>query len=193
MPFNPAPETITAEALAPQRATERQIGFICRLLDEKDVAPKDGKTIADLKQEAATCTKARASNWITKLMSLPNKPAAAPTPKGQNMPAHLADVPAGRYAVGIKGVLGFYHVQTPTEGRWAGYTFVKQQASDDLHPVKGERKYEVLRTIAATGPETASKRYGLELGKCGVCGRTLTDADSRAKGIGPVCADKQGW
>jgi hypothetical protein len=33
-------------------------------------------------------------------------------------------------------------------------------------------------------------RYGMLIGKCGVCGRTLTDEESRANGIGPVCAER---
>jgi hypothetical protein len=86
----------------------------------------------------------------------------------------------------------FYRVDRPTEGRWAGRTFVKVQASDDLHPVRGTAARAVLEAIAVD-PKAAMLRYGLELGHCGKCGRTLTDEDSRAAGIGPVCASKLGW
>ena len=107
-------------------------------------------------------------------------------------PAPAIDVPAGRYAVEIDGVLGFFKVDCPTEGRWAGYVFVKQMASDTEYPVRGTRRGVVLDAIAVD-PQAASVRYGREIGACGVCGRTLTDEDSRARGIGPVCADKMGW
>ena len=30
-------------------------------------------------------------------------------------------------------------------------------------------------------------------GSCGHCGRTLTNEESRARGIGPICAGKMGW
>ena len=107
-------------------------------------------------------------------------------------PAPAIDVPAGRYAVEIDGRLGFFKVDCPTEGRWAGYVFVKQMASDTEYPVRGARRGVVLDAIAAD-PQAASLRYGREIGACGVCGRTLTDEDSRARGIGPICADKMGW
>ena len=96
---------------------------------------------------------------------------------------------AGRYAVEMDGQLRFFHVDRPTEGRWAGYVFVSQQAGDDLYPVKGHARARVLLAISVD-PAAASRRYGRELGVCGVCGRTLTDPESRAAGIGPVCAGR---
>ena len=90
---------------------------------------------------------------------------------------------------GAEGQLRFYHVDRPTEGRWAGYVFVSQQAGDDLYPVKGHARARVLLAISVD-PAAASRRYGRELGVCGVCGRTLTDPESRAAGIGPVCAGR---
>ena len=77
-------------------------------------------------------------------------------------------------------------------GRGAGFVFIKQMASDTEYPVRGTRRGVVFDAIAAD-PQAASVRYGREIGACGVCGRTLTDEDSRARGIGPICADKMGW
>lgn len=102
-------------------------------------------------------------------------------------------VPEGRYAIDFEGQLRFFKVDRPAEGRWAGYVFVKEQAGDDLYPVRGPRRDRVLTAIAAADPVAATLRYGLELGKCGVCGRTLTDPESRAAGIGPICAQRRGW
>lgn len=108
-------------------------------------------------------------------------------------PALIAPkVPSGRYAIDVDGTIKFFKVDCPTEGPWAGRTFVKIQASDDLHPLRGEAAKAVLILIAKD-PKAASLLYGRELGHCGICGRTLTDEDSRARGIGPVCADKVGW
>lgn len=101
-----------------------------------------------------------------------------------------AKVPAGRYAIETPGGLRFYQVDKPTKGNWKGWTFVKVQASDDLFPVRSvAQRTEILGAIAAD-PMTASVRYGKELGACGVCGRTLTDAASIARGIGPICESK---
>lgn len=97
--------------------------------------------------------------------------------------------PAGRYAVEINDVLKFLKVDIPTEGRWKGFTFVKVQASDDLYPVKGALRELALDAIAED-PREAMLRYGREIGRCGHCGRTLTDAESRAYGIGPICRQK---
>lgn len=106
-----------------------------------------------------------------------------------------AEVPEGRYAIkGEDHVVRFYKVDRPTEGRWAGYVFVKIQASDELHNLRSKASREdVLRRIAEAGVEESMRLYGLELGKCGHCGRTLTDEESRAYGIGPKCRAKMGF
>ena len=103
----------------------------------------------------------------------------------------LNDVPAGRYALDNgNGSVRFYRVDRPTEGRWAGYTFVKVQASDEEFNVKNRQERESILARIAVDPAASSKLYGIELGVCGVCGRTLTNDESRAAGIGPVCAAK---
>lgn len=106
-----------------------------------------------------------------------------------------ADVPEGRYAVtGEDGTTKFYRVDVPTEGRWAGYTFVERQAGDDLFKVRNrDERNSILAKIAADGIEAAMLRYGRELGHCGHCGRTLTNPDSLERGIGPICAAKMGF
>lgn len=113
-------------------------------------------------------------------------PAATATPA-----APAVDVPAGRYAVatedGATNALAFYKVDRPTEGRWAGYTFVKLIVSDDEQRLSRAASQAVLAKIAEAGPAEASALYGHEIGSCGVCGRTLTNDESRARGIGPVC------
>jgi len=161
-------------------ASPKAIGYARALLETRQVpeawlpAAEDALTQGDAR---------RVSTLIDALKPLPWK--ALPDVIGKAL-----DVPAGRYAVATEaGPLGFYRVSRPTEGRWAGRTFVTVQASDDEHPVRGLAATAVLGKIAAD-PEGASTTYGRELGVCGVCGRTLTDEASRAAGIGPVCAAK---
>lgn len=104
------------------------------------------------------------------------------------------EVPAGGYAIGNGKEVRFYKIKKPTEGRWAGYTFIEIQASDDLFPVKNPvKRHEVLTAITGQGVQKSMERYGQELGKCGHCERTLTNDESRARGIGPICAGKMGW
>lgn len=127
-------------------------------------------------------TLAQMRRFLDTMMALPRVTAAT-----------AITVPAGRYAVeNAAGELRFYMVSTPTEGKWAGMTFVKVLAGDDTHNVRGPAAKTIINQIAAN-PEYASRRYGQEIGSCGVCGRTLTDAASRAAGIGPVCQAKMDW
>ena len=84
-------------------------------------------------------------------------------------------VPAGRYALVENGTVKFYKVDRPTEGRWAGYVFLKQQAGDEFHKVFGTHRREYILEAIAADVRGATERYGRELGVCGVCGRTLTD------------------
>lgn len=107
----------------------------------------------------------------------------------------LADqIPAGRYAIRQNEVIKFYKITKPTEGKWTGFTFIEVQASDDFHPVRNlASRIGVLSEIVSAGVKESTLLYGTELGVCGVCSRTLTDEDSRAFGVGPVCRNKLGW
>ena len=46
---------------------------------------------------------------------------------------------------------------------------------------------------AAADPEAAATAYGQAYGRCSCCGRTLTNAESIARAIGPICAERFGW
>lgn len=174
-------------------ASEAQVNFIQGLVRTKDT---DRLSDAQLKWLESNMDKleqltggrdGQASRIITALKALPNRPA-------QQVAKGLA-VPNGRYAVTESDdVLRFYKVNTPTEGKWAGFTFVEIQASDELFPLKGDaaRKSRVLALIAAD-PKEAMLRYGQEIGHCGHCGRTLTNPLSRERGIGPICAARMEW
>ena len=50
---------------------------------------------------------------------------------------------------------------------------------------------DFLQELAAD-PETFAQQYGQETGECGMCGRTLTDPESIARGIGPICMERFG-
>lgn len=103
----------------------------------------------------------------------------------------LPTVPAGRYALRTDGVVKFYVLDRPETGRWAGYVFLNAQASDEKYPIKNPTtKNEILRRIAED-IEGSQMLYGVELGRCYRCGRTLTDETSRALGIGPDCRTKR--
>jgi Family of unknown function (DUF6011) len=85
----------------------------------------------------------------------------------------------------------FYHVSKGKEGTpWEGYTFVESRGGDFLYKVRSmDERIAILEEIAKD-PVTAMNEYGMRLGVCGCCGRTLTARDSRLRGIGPICAAK---
>ena len=180
--------------------TEKQVRFLRSLLAERaGVEAAEAIRVAlNVSREAGTLSKRDVSKAIDALLQIA-RPAAPIAPFEKTEPtaprrqvAPLPEVPEGRYALRVDGVVKFYVVDQPTEGKWAGWTFVKVQASDDLFPVKGEARRPILEAIAQD-PAAAAALYGHELGVCGVCNRTLTDEESRARGIGPVCAQKRGW
>lgn len=46
--------------------------------------------------------------------------------------------------------------------------------------------------VIEADPIAALSAHGLATGSCGCCGRELTDPESIARGIGPICADRLG-
>lgn len=111
-------------------------------------------------------------------------------------------LPAGRYAVPIvvdKVLLGYaqYERVAPKEtkrGKVGKHRFrVGQLVARPGH----EQRRELLRTTAAelladiqtllTDPDRYRQLWGTYSGKCGWCGRRLTDPESRLLGVGPDC------
>ena len=196
-------------------ATDAQFKFIRALLCEKNTATLSVKYIVRiteiLKGEGAPLTRKGATALIDTLLALPKldspitsadgathnvieygDPFAEPTNTPDQAVVVAPVVPEGRYAVRAGDDIHFYKVDCPTEGRWAGYVFVKLLASDEEIRIGKDRRDKVLAEIALD-PKAAAILYGHEIGRCGMCGRKLTNKASREAGIGPVCATKSGW
>ncbi|MDE2103954.1 MAG: hypothetical protein KGL39_42350 [Patescibacteria group bacterium] len=47
--------------------------------------------------------------------------------------------------------------------------------------------------VVASDPHAAARAYGQRTGQCACCGRELTNGESIALNIGPICRDKYGW
>lgn len=154
--------------------------------------------LSDRQVEVVLASKQREAAWAAERAAKP-----APAQTGIN----LTDLPIGRtYAAvendsdGITFMVIDHIGDTDRFGnpsKWAGWVFVKQQVSDDLTKMGSQRPGQTYTGMWPTlvqkvldDPMGAVARYGLELGKCGVCGRTLTDEESRRDGIGPVCKAK---
>jgi Family of unknown function (DUF6011) len=97
-------------------------------------------------------------------------------------------VPEGRYAIdwGTDGAedIKFYQIK---QGK------LYAQASAELWPINNLDQVNKALEVIKADPKGASILYGLKLGVCGICGRTLTNQESRDLGIGPICAKKMGW
>lgn len=107
--------------------------------------------------------------------------------------SRYSNIPDGAYSITYNGHVKFFRVRSPKSGKWAGFTFVDVQAGDDFYPVKARNLRTLALDLIAADPAAASAAYGHLIGRCGICGRTLTNEESRAAGIGPVCAGRQGW
>lgn len=184
-------------------ATEKQLNFIAALAGERP--DYFGRTfelaIQEIKAAVGFLPRKTASEIIENLLAQPReaRPVVTEPVKGDGL--DLRHVPSGHYAVRTDdGVVKFFKIDNLDKGKWAGWVFVKAQASDDFFKTGAQRpgcayrggQADLLTRIAAD-PQAACALYGHEIGVCGICGRTLTDEESRARGVGPVCAGKYGW
>lgn len=187
----PAPVATVRHTANVKLASKAQFDFIKSLVTERELEAHIASTVEYMRGRAVKgeMTSREASGLIDVLLTQPKK-VVAPTPSPAPEAASPV-VPDGRYALRTDddGV-DFFRVESPTTGRWVGRTFVSVQASDELYPLRNQGQRDGILARIAEDVKGASALYGQELGQCGVCGRTLTDDVSRARGIGPVCNDK---
>jgi hypothetical protein len=165
-------------------ATERQAEFIKSLLASRTGYTDEFAERVSTALAEDSLPRKKASEVIDYLLKHPNAAKAATV---------TTEVEQGYYAVkSLSGNqdLDFFKVDKPESGKWAGYTFVKRVIGGraDVR-VRGAEARKALDAIAADAD--AGPRYGREIGNCWVCGRHLTDEESRATGIGPVCAGRR--
>ena len=182
----------------PGLVTEKQAKWIVSIAETKaNVTDTMIRSLAE--RLAQGFARQAASEFITRYKDWPNREEPFSAAKAEAIAPGATDeevkaivVPAGRYALrGADGVVKFYKLDRPTQGKWAGYTFLKVQASDDLYPIRNRAEKERIIAEIGRDVESAERLYGQELGRCSRCGRTLTDETSRAYGIGPDCRNKR--
>lgn len=136
------------------------------------------------------------SAWIDRLKAknAALNEAAKAAPVAAPAADDFADVPDGYYAVAdpADGVIKFYRFRTAgPNSSYTGTRFLKVQASDEFHSIRSRAtRTAILTAIRNAGPADAMAAYGQHIGSCGRCNRTLTDALSRSRGIGPDCWEK---
>lgn len=118
----------------------------------------------------------------------------------------LTALPSGRYAVPdsdgrLKVKVRNLTALADRGERWHGYIFVNDAAEYGHHKRYGIQRpgslyqgeiHEALRAIMAD-PKAATVAYGRLTSHCGVCGLPLENAESIARGIGPICAARRGY
>lgn len=158
-------------------ATERQLAFIAKLAKERN------KTVT---WQTAPTRKA-ASETIERLLALP-KPVtqAAPVTPG---------VPVAPRVVDPALEANTFHA---LDGEF--YRVIANQHSGRLYAQKWNgRRFQRARgaifdlNTGTVATEAQAAQFGRQFGVCGICGRTLTDPPSVARGIGPVCIKRLGW
>lgn len=197
----PAPEQIKSN---PNQASPAQIKFIGDLARERDIEA-DHRAAILARCESGDITMERARDWIERLKAKPLLPHAqsrrirveyedmeldgGKTRRVGRVVTPNGGVLAGHYAIDTTNLsvfvnqVSFFHVWVGDRGGWK----VFMEVSDDQVELQSwDTKRAVIGRIAED-PTAASALWGLEHSRCGVCGRRLTNDESRALGIGPVC------
>lgn len=195
--------------------TPGQKSYIEDLLDIHEVSEEQK---AEALARLPHLTKDMAGKWIDRLKSLPRRAPQNGAPQNPRFngwrvqyveeqvagkePTRIGyltegtnptvKIPRGSYAINTADEearindLTFFKLWIGERGGWKLYVL----ASDSEYPAANP--VAALMKIAAN-PAEAAANYGLHIGKCGICGRTLTNDESRERGIGPICAGKWGW
>lgn len=182
--------------------TEAQINLINRLKTERDLSlvwTPDNGTDATFTSSAARAsldvlrdlwthgeaTKQGASHVIEALLKAPYLPGAlAPTDAA---PAPAAETESLEGMHRVDGAI--YKVQRAVHGSGRLYAKVLVQEGYDW---SFEYAAGALRRLSAATRLTLeeAKEWGALYGSCCVCSKTLTNEESIAAGIGPVCAGR---
>lgn len=118
------------------------------------------------------------------------------TGNGRRTPTPLPDVPEGHYAIpSLTGNndLDFFRVDRPTEGEYAGKTYIKRVIGG--HPDKNIRFNQfrpVLEAILKFGVDESGLLYGQKIKSCRWCNKSLTQFASRQLSCGETCAGYHG-
>jgi hypothetical protein len=181
----------------PGSATSPQKWKIGKLANERDLSQLNEEQRSWLQHpdNYNVLSKAKASEIIGLLLEAP---MLQTQPHEKSPQASEVDSPdAGYYFIADDDTRAdgktesFYRVQKGKPGtRWEGYTFLAIQASDDFYAVKDSTRRARVFELINRDPINQMNEYGLKLGRCGMCNRTLTDRHSRLRGLGPICAGK---
>jgi hypothetical protein len=173
------------------QASEKQVAFIFKLLKEKDINKSSHAVYLVAVNSLITSnpdglTKANASKAIDILLAIKGSGSASSAAQHHN---HTSSTKTY-----TKLEAGYYHhdnkVYKVVVSPQTGNTYAKVFIPDNgWIYAQGAVKTLAQASAPALTLEEA-KKYGRIYGVCIVCSRTLTDEESIAAGIGPICAGK---
>jgi hypothetical protein len=172
-------------------ATDKQVAFLNKLLEERP-SYRDVENLWP--ENVAKLTKRQASRKIEEALKVPKE--AQESPKS-SLNGVLAEVSDGYLALPSRtgtNDLDFFRIST-NQGKVNPANKGCRRVERILggHGSIPMRISEAMMVAEAIAAMTESERFeamalfGREIGRCGICGRSLTDEVSRACGIGPVC------
>ena len=131
------------------------------------------------------------------------RPAPVPAAEVDVAPIHVAfDNAKDSGLMYPKLRLGaFVFSPAPVTGKNAGAIYVKSDGvylgkvvGGKLFTSRDASQDNVTQmTEVLADPRSAAIAYGKTFGKCSVCNKDLSDPESVAQGIGPICAKRFGW
>ena len=145
-----------------------------------------------------------AERMLAKIAANQAAKAAAPSVDLTRVHAMFAKAMASGHKRPVYRAAGLALSLAPLSGRNAGSIYVKDDETGDyLGKVTEDLRFNPLRTAPewaaealsriARDPSAAAVEYGRETGRCSCCGRELTNPDSIALGIGPICKERWGF
>lgn len=151
-------------------ATEKQVALITKLTAEKDWTSAAVAAPVQEMLAGVALSKKEASGVIDMMFKLPSIKKTS-----------FVKVEDGFYVLNDK----IFKVQTSPD---TGRTYAKQLTSSGSFVYAPGMVGKLAKGQKLT--LEVAKKYGKLYGMCVVCGRTLTDEQSIAAGIGPICAAK---
>jgi hypothetical protein len=164
-----------ATTFAPKTVSPKQAAYIKTLLADRQVP------LGLATRFAEDMPSFEASRLIDKLTKCPWK-----TAKSQVTAKVVTEiVPEGFYCVGVD----YYKVQTSkTSGKRYAKLWVGGYAKWEFAP---GALFKL--TLADKLTEDQAAMFGKKTGHCCICSKLLTNPESVAAGIGPICSGKMGW
>jgi len=188
---------IPSELLAQDRITTKQEAFLNKLLDDRPMF----RDVENLWPEnIAKLSKSDASAKISEVLAVPKESRGddSKTFAGSSeLTEILEGVDDGYFALPSKtgtNDLDFIRIGSnqgranpANKGKRRVHRFLGGQGLIDIRLSEQIEFAKIVVALSAPERSAAQALFGQEIGRCGVCGKSLTDETSRSLGIGPKC------